>query len=129
MPARCGVVMGGTVHPHGTSAAVRCWWARCTLALPAGGSQWSVPRQRAISKASPSPGHAAQRTWHHRALASLLGAPSWSSDDKSVLRARIHRLLAALPPADLTDSEHLDDDLEAASESQLFAILDDELGR
>ncbi|OBH79452.1 polyketide synthase [Mycobacterium mantenii] len=64
-----------------------------------------------------------------RELQALLGAPSWSSDDKSVLRARIHHLLAAVGPADPTDSEHLDDDLEAATESQLFAILDDELGR
>jgi polyketide synthase 7 len=64
-----------------------------------------------------------------RELQALLGAPNWNADDKSVLRSRIHNLLAALPPGDLSDAEHLDDDLAAASESQLFAILDEELGR
>ncbi|MGN6337704.1 SDR family NAD(P)-dependent oxidoreductase [Mycobacterium sp.] len=64
-----------------------------------------------------------------RELQALLGAPNWNADDKSVLRSRIHNLLAALPPGDLSDAEHLDDDLAAATESQLFAILDEELGR
>jgi polyketide synthase 7 len=64
-----------------------------------------------------------------RELQALLGAPSWNADDKSVLRARIHNLLAALPPSEPSDAEHLDDDLDAATESQLFAILDEELGR
>ncbi len=64
-----------------------------------------------------------------RELQALLGAPNWNADDKSVLRGRIHNLLAALPPSDLSDAEHLDDDLDAATESQLFAILDEELGR
>ncbi|OBB81207.1 polyketide synthase [Mycobacterium colombiense] len=64
-----------------------------------------------------------------RELQALLAAPTWNADDKSVLRARIHSLLAALPPGDLSDAEHLDDDLDAATESQLFAILDEELGR
>jgi polyketide synthase 7 len=64
-----------------------------------------------------------------RELQALLGAPNWNADDKSVLRARIHNLLAALPPSEPSDAEHLDDDLDAATESQLFAILDEELGR
>ncbi|MCK8645656.1 type I polyketide synthase [Mycobacterium colombiense] len=64
-----------------------------------------------------------------RELQAMLGAPTWNADDKSVLRARIHNLLAALPPGDDSDAEHLDDDLDAATESQLFAILDEELGR
>ncbi|OBB99999.1 type I polyketide synthase [Mycobacterium sp. 852002-40037_SCH5390672] len=64
-----------------------------------------------------------------RELQRLLGAPGWNSDDKSVLRGRIQNLLATLPSNDLSDSEHLDDDLDAATESQLFAILDEELGR
>jgi polyketide synthase 7 len=64
-----------------------------------------------------------------RELQALLGAPNWTADDKSVLRARIHNLLAALGPDDHSDAEHLDDDLDAATESQLFAILDEELGR
>jgi polyketide synthase 7 len=64
-----------------------------------------------------------------RELQALLGAPNWTADDKSVLRARIHNLLAALGPDEHSDAEHLDDDLDAATESQLFAILDEELGR
>ncbi|OMC29082.1 type I polyketide synthase [Mycobacterium colombiense] len=64
-----------------------------------------------------------------RELQALLAAPTWNAEDKSVLRARIHNLLAALPPGDVSDAEHLDDDLDAATESQLFAILDEELGR
>ncbi|OBJ22743.1 type I polyketide synthase [Mycobacterium colombiense] len=64
-----------------------------------------------------------------RELQALLAAPTWNAEDKSVLRARLHNLLAALPPGDPADAEHLDDDLDAATESQLFAILDEELGR
>ncbi|MEE3753250.1 type I polyketide synthase [Mycobacterium intracellulare] len=64
-----------------------------------------------------------------RELQALLGAPNWSADERSALRARIHTLLSAIAPGDPPDSEPLDDDLEAATESQLFAILDDELGR
>ncbi|ORA20623.1 type I polyketide synthase [Mycobacterium arosiense] len=62
-----------------------------------------------------------------RELQALLGAPNWNADDRSALRARIHNLLAALPPGEHAD--HLDEDLDAATESQLFAILDEELGR
>jgi polyketide synthase 7 len=62
-------------------------------------------------------------------LQALLDAPSWDAQDRSVLRTRIHNLLTALPASDPADSEHLDDDLDAATESQLFAILDEELGR
>ncbi len=64
-----------------------------------------------------------------RELQALLGSPNWNADDKAVLRARIHHLLAALPASDHSDAEPLDDDLDAATESQLFAILDEELGR
>ncbi|OBK63008.1 polyketide synthase [Mycobacterium colombiense] len=64
-----------------------------------------------------------------RELQALLAAPTWNAEDKSVLRARLHNLLAALPAGDPSDTEHLDDDLDAATESQLFAILDEELGR
>lgn len=63
-----------------------------------------------------------------RELQALLAAPDWTADDKSTLRTRIQQLLAALP-SKLSDSGPLDDDLDAATESQLFAILDEELGR
>jgi polyketide synthase 7 len=63
-----------------------------------------------------------------RELQALLGAPNWSSEDRSILSGRIHQLLTAVAPSDQNDGS-LDDDLDAASESELFAILDEELGR
>jgi polyketide synthase 7 len=64
-----------------------------------------------------------------RELQALLNQPNWNADDKSVLRSRIHNLLTTLAFIDDPDSEHLDDDLDDVTESQLFAILDEELGR
>ncbi len=64
-----------------------------------------------------------------RELQALLTAPNWDAQDRSVLRTRMHNLLNTLPVSDEPDSDHLDDDLDAATESQLFAILDEELGR
>ncbi|OBG30742.1 polyketide synthase [Mycobacterium alsense] len=66
-----------------------------------------------------------------RELQALLGAPDCKPDDKSRLSARIRGLLATLVPADRADPDQLDgldQDLHAADESQLFAILDEELG-
>ncbi|MGZ4582857.1 MAG: SDR family NAD(P)-dependent oxidoreductase [Mycobacterium sp.] len=59
-------------------------------------------------------------------LRALLGQPGWSPEDRALLRGRIQDLLGALA-AD--HPEHLDADLSAATESELFAILDEELGR
>ncbi|MBV8785564.1 MAG: type I polyketide synthase, partial [Mycobacterium sp.] len=64
-----------------------------------------------------------------RELQALLNQPNWNAGDKSVLRSRIHNLLTTLAVIDDPDSEHLDDDLDDVTESQLFAILDEELGR
>ena len=64
-----------------------------------------------------------------RELQALLNHPNWNAQDKSVLRSRVHNLLSTLASTDHADHEHLDDDLDAATESQLFAILDEELGR
>jgi polyketide synthase 7 len=64
-----------------------------------------------------------------RELQALLNAPNWNADDKSVLRSRIHNLFTTLAFVDDPDAEHLDDDLDDVTESQLFAILDEELGR
>jgi len=64
-----------------------------------------------------------------RELQALLNQPTWNADDKSVLRSRIHNLLTTLALLDDPDSENLDDDLDDVTESQLFAILDEELGR
>ncbi|OBG59797.1 type I polyketide synthase [Mycobacterium sp. E3339] len=63
-----------------------------------------------------------------RELQALLDQP-WDDGEKSALRARLHGLLATLGPTDHLDTEGLDADLDAATESQLFAILDEELGR
>ncbi|OBG57850.1 type I polyketide synthase [Mycobacterium sp. E735] len=64
-----------------------------------------------------------------RELQALLGRTDWDPSDRAALRARLQTLLAAVGPADHLDPEGLDADLDAASESQLFAILDEELGR
>jgi polyketide synthase 7 len=64
-----------------------------------------------------------------RELQALLDSPDCKPDDKARLSARIENLLATAAPADRPDPDHLDDDLHAADESQLFAILDEELGR
>src|SRR6202021_2035580 len=64
-----------------------------------------------------------------RELQALLDAPNWDAQDRSVLRTRMHNLLNALPASDPSDSEHFDDDLYAAPDRQLFALLDEECGR
>ncbi|OBI04335.1 polyketide synthase [Mycobacterium sp. E2462] len=65
-----------------------------------------------------------------RELQALLARSGWKADDKPALRSRIQHLLNVFDPADQQlDSEHLDADLDAATESELFAILDEELGR
>ena len=70
-------------------------------------------------------GPAAQAEDITRELEALLSRPGWSADDKALLSARIQSLLTGFV-AD--DAEGLDDDLRAATESELFAILDEELG-
>jgi polyketide synthase 7 len=64
-----------------------------------------------------------------RELRALLEQPDWKPADKARLTERIQGLLNSVTPADEADLDHLDDDLQAATESQLFAILDEELGR
>ncbi len=64
-----------------------------------------------------------------RELQALLDSPDCKPDDKARLSVRIQSLLGTAVPADRPDPDHLDDDLHAADESQLFAILDEELGR
>ena len=60
-----------------------------------------------------------------RELQTLLNQPDWNPDDKTQLSARIQTLLTTVTnhPDDM-----LDDDIHTATESQLFAILDEELG-
>ena len=65
-----------------------------------------------------------------RELQTLLNQPDWKPEDKSHLIARIQTLLttlsAHLDPYDPQDPD--DEDIHTATESQLFAILDEELG-
>jgi polyketide synthase 7 len=65
-----------------------------------------------------------------RELQALLEQPDWNPEDKTQLTARIQALLttlgAHLDPYASHDSD--DEDIQTATESQLFAILDEELG-
>ncbi|MDH6244450.1 type I polyketide synthase [Mycobacterium sp. OTB74] len=65
-----------------------------------------------------------------RELQTLLSQPDWKADDKPHLVARIQALLTTLSAnLDPHDSQHPDDeDIHTATESELFAILDEELG-
>ncbi len=62
-----------------------------------------------------------------RELAALLSRSDWTPEDKALLDARIQNLLGTFA-ADQPGPGILDDDLQAATESELFAILDEELG-
>ena len=65
-----------------------------------------------------------------RELQTLLNEPDWNPEDKTQLSARIQTLLSTLtpPPTTTHPDDTYDDDINTATESQLFAILDDELG-
>jgi polyketide synthase 7 len=56
-------------------------------------------------------------------LQALVNRSDWNSNDKSRLANRIRALLATIDHPD-----DIDDDLHSATESELFAILDEELG-
>ncbi|HWF27669.1 MAG TPA: SDR family NAD(P)-dependent oxidoreductase, partial [Mycobacterium sp.] len=65
-----------------------------------------------------------------RELQALLDQPDWKPEDKTQLTTRIQALLTTLSthldPYESHDSD--DEDIQTATESQLFAILDEELG-
>ncbi|OBH04148.1 polyketide synthase [Mycobacterium sp. E2699] len=65
-----------------------------------------------------------------RELQALIDQPGWSPDEKARLTARIETLLAAssAPVPELDPGELFDDSLDTATESELFAILDEEVG-
>jgi len=65
-----------------------------------------------------------------RELQALIDQPGWKADDKAVLRARIQAMLGTLttPDAEPHSNDLYDDDINTATESQLFAILDEEVG-
>jgi polyketide synthase 7 len=65
-----------------------------------------------------------------RELQALLDQSDWKPEDKTQLTTRIQALLTTLSthldPYESHDSD--DEDIQTATESQLFAILDEELG-
>ncbi|WP_156675650.1 MULTISPECIES: SDR family NAD(P)-dependent oxidoreductase, partial [unclassified Mycobacterium] len=68
-----------------------------------------------------------------RELQALLGQSDWSPGDKAQLVTRLEGLLRSLTgPAEVHHPEQpddpFDDDIATATESQLFAILDEEIG-
>ena len=65
-----------------------------------------------------------------RELQTLIDQPDWDHDDKKRLTARLENLLrvSTLPPDPPSDDDLYDVDINAATESQLFAILDEKAG-
>jgi polyketide synthase 7 len=61
-----------------------------------------------------------------RELQALLNRPGWNPEDKARLAIRLQSLLTTFAGAHLDETD--DEDIHAATESQLFAILDEELG-
>jgi acyl carrier protein len=67
-----------------------------------------------------------------RELQTLVNQPGWTQDDKTRLAARIQVIVSELetPPLPTSDEAHAidEDDITTATERELFAILDDDLG-
>jgi acyl carrier protein len=63
-----------------------------------------------------------------RELQTLINQPGWKSDDKTQLSTRLQTILTDLSIPTQTQPAIEDDDIAAATESQLFAILDEEPG-
>jgi NADPH:quinone reductase-like Zn-dependent oxidoreductase/NADP-dependent 3-hydroxy acid dehydrogenase YdfG/acyl carrier protein len=65
-----------------------------------------------------------------RELQTLVNQPDWTPDDKTHFSARIQTILTDLTtaPPGLDQSYSFDDDITTATESQLFAILDEDVG-
>jgi acyl transferase domain-containing protein/NADPH:quinone reductase-like Zn-dependent oxidoreductase/NADP-dependent 3-hydroxy acid dehydrogenase YdfG/acyl carrier protein len=66
-----------------------------------------------------------------RELQILVNQPNWTPEDKTRLAARIQVILTELenPPPLMPGEVHsIDDDISTATERELFAILDDDLG-
>ncbi|MGO8938945.1 MAG: SDR family NAD(P)-dependent oxidoreductase [Mycobacterium sp.] len=63
-----------------------------------------------------------------RELQTLLNQADWSPDDKTHFSARIQTILSDLTTKPVNESPPIDDDIATATESQLFAILDEDVG-
>ncbi|WP_120313896.1 type I polyketide synthase, partial [Mycobacterium alsense] len=88
--------------------------------------------QLAVTTTDAAPDRMARFNDVARELQTLIDRPDWSPQDKAQLSARLHALLAGLsdPPPDEThdDFDDFHDDIETATEAELFAILDEEVG-
>ena len=65
-----------------------------------------------------------------RELQTLVNQPEWTPDDKTHLSARIKTILTGLTAPAPSQTQPVDggDDIATASESELFAILDEDAG-
>jgi polyketide synthase 7 len=63
-----------------------------------------------------------------RELQTLVNQADWSPDDKTHFSARIQTILSDLTTKPANESPPIDDDIATATESQLFAILDEDVG-
>ncbi|SPM42936.1 erythronolide synthase, modules 3 and 4, partial [Mycobacterium numidiamassiliense] len=66
-----------------------------------------------------------------RELQTLVNQPNWTPEDRTRLATRIHVILTELespPPLTPDDAHAIDDDLTTATDRELFALLDDDLG-
>ncbi|MGO9385505.1 MAG: SDR family NAD(P)-dependent oxidoreductase [Mycobacterium sp.] len=63
-----------------------------------------------------------------RELQTLLDQSDWTPDDKTHFSARLQTMLTDLTAPPLNQSHVIDDDIATATESQLFAILDEDVG-
>ena len=63
-----------------------------------------------------------------RELQTLVNQPDWTPDDKTHFSARIQTILTDLTTRAPNQSHPIDDDITTATESQLFAILDEDVG-
>jgi len=63
-----------------------------------------------------------------RELQTLVNQPDWTPDDQTHFSARIQTILTDLTTRPPNQSHPIDDDITTATESQLFAILDEDVG-
>ncbi|MCV6971317.1 type I polyketide synthase [Mycobacterium bohemicum] len=64
-----------------------------------------------------------------RELQAMIEQPGWSPDEKLRMSTRVQTLLSAWTPVDpVLEQDELLDDIDSATESELFALLDEEAG-
>ncbi len=133
LKAATGLTMSPTViFDHATPAALA---EHFDTELAAAGTTSASTSTKTASTAD-QPTSMARFNDITRELQTLLSQPHWKPDERTELSTRLESLLAAAsaapPSTDLLRLEHPDDlyndDLSTATESQLFAILDEDAG-